>query len=47
MIRMTDVTPSERLLTHVSQNQIPLGKLTPQRVERFIDVVGELQRRVT
>jgi len=47
MIRMTDVTPSERLLTHVTQDHVPLGELLPERVERLINVIDELEHLFT
>src|SRR6185503_21256630 len=37
------VPPPERLLTHVAQDHVPLGKLSPERVEGLIDVIDELQ----
>src|SRR4029453_9479099 len=45
-VGMPHVSPPERLLTHVTQDHVPLGKLSPERVERLINVIDELEPRL-
>src|SRR5688572_4917593 len=42
-VGMPDVSPAQRLLTHVAQDQVPLGEVAPERIEGPIDVIGKLE----
>ena len=44
-VGMPHVSPPERLLTHVTQDHVPLGDVPPERVERLINVIDELEPR--